>query len=154
MTGEPQRRIFDDFAGHLFRRAQQRHAALWNRIVSDQVTGPQWATLAVIAERPGASQREVSAALDLDSSTIAALVARLEERDLLIREIDQDDARRRVLQLTDEGAAVHAELRPRVAELQDALMRSLSAQERAELQRLILTILADDPTDLASPKNP
>ena len=93
MTGEPQRRIFDDFAGHLFRRAQQRHAALWSRIVSDQVTGPQWATLAVIAERPGASQREVSAALDLDSSTIAALVARLEERDLLIREIDQDDLR-------------------------------------------------------------
>jgi DNA-binding MarR family transcriptional regulator len=64
--------------GHLIRRAQQRHAALWQEHVSAEVSSVQYAALAVLERMPGASQSELGAELDLDRSTIADIVSRLE----------------------------------------------------------------------------
>lgn len=129
--------------GHLIRRAQQRHTALWGEVVSDAVTGPQYAVLAVLHERPGASQRELGEALELDASTIAGLVARLEARGQITRDPHEGDGRKKVLHLTDAGAAVRAELAPRVDRLQVALTANLTADERAQLTSMLQRILTD-----------
>lgn len=61
--------------GHLLRRAQQLHVAIWLRDVSAETTSVQFAALTVLDQRPRASQRDLGHVLDLDRSTIADLVA-------------------------------------------------------------------------------
>lgn len=127
--------------GSLIRRAQQRHAAEWARLVSTTITSVQFAALAFLADTPGASQRELGDALEIDRSTVADLVARLERNGLVAREQDQSDRRRNVLRLTPAGLGEIKRLRPFVDLLEQEITRSLSKEEVAELRRLLFEIL-------------
>lgn len=128
--------------GHLIRRAQQVHQAVWARDVSADVSSVQYAALAVLERRPGASQAELGAELSLDRSTIADLVSRMIRRGLLTREQDPADRRRKVLTLTDAGREAYAALVPRVDAIEPIVTGGLSAAERSELRRLLRTVLA------------
>ncbi len=127
--------------GHLLRRAQQLHLAVWLRDVSAETTSVQFAALTVLDQRPGASQRELGRVLDLDRSTIADLVTRMVRRGLIERERDTDDRRRNVLQLTPAGHDELAYLRPRVEAIEPTLTAGLRPSERDELRRLLYRIL-------------
>lgn len=127
--------------GHLLRRAQQLHLAVWQREVCSETTSVQFAALTVLDRRPRASQRELGRALDLDRSTIADLVARMVRRGLIERERDEDDRRRNTLQLTTSGRAELARLRPRVNAIEPTLTAGLSPSEREELRHLLSRVL-------------
>jgi len=135
--------------GSLIRRAQQRHAAEWARLVSNTITSVQFAALAILADTPGASQRELGDALEVDRSTIADLAARLERNGLVAREQDASDRRRNVLKLTPTGMRELKRLRPRVDAVEQAMTGALSAAEVAELRRLLRGLL-DAPDASAS----
>ena len=136
-----------NYTGFLVRRAQQRHVAVWQREVSRSISSVQFGVLTVLARRPGASQRELGDELDLDRSTIADLVARLQHRGLLRRERDGTDRRRNAVELSDAGHAELERLRPRVDRVEDALTGRLETEERRELRRLLWRLLADDPVE-------
>ena len=123
--------------GHLLRRAQQLHVAVWLRDVCSETTSVQFAALTVLDQRPGASQSDLGRALDLDRSTIADLVARMVRRGLIERERDEDDRRRNVLQLPAAGRAELARLRPRVDAIEPVLTAGLSPGERDQLRGLL-----------------
>jgi DNA-binding MarR family transcriptional regulator len=127
--------------GHLLRRAQQLHVAVWLRDVCSETTSVQFAALTVLHQRPRASQREIGRVLDLDRSTIADLVARLARRGLIQRERDKGDRRRNVLQLTSAGRDELARLRPRVEAIEPTLTAGLSPREREELRHLLYRVL-------------
>lgn len=127
--------------GHLIRRAQQRHAALWQEQVSADVSSVQYAALAVLERMPGASQSELGDELDLDRSTIADIVSRLERRRLIERSPHESDRRRYSLRLTPAGLAEVDQLRPLVAEANAKLTEGLSAGELATLRKLLKRIL-------------
>ncbi len=127
--------------GHLLRRAQQLHAAVWLRCVDTETTSVQFAALAVLDRRPRASQRELGCDLDLDRSTIADLVGRMVRRGLIERERDTRDRRRNVLLLTALGSDELARLRPRVEAIEPLLTGGLSPDERDELHRLLVRVL-------------
>jgi MarR family transcriptional regulator, temperature-dependent positive regulator of motility len=127
--------------GHLLRRAQQLHVAVWLREVCSETTSVQFAALTVLDQRPGASQRDLGRALDLDRSTIADLVTRMVRRGLIERERDEDDRRRNVLQLTATGRDELARLRPRVDAIEPSLTAGLNPTEREELRRLLSRLL-------------
>lgn len=129
------------YTGFLFRRAQQVHVAAWQEHVSPTVTSVQFGVLAVLGRRPGASQQILCEELDLDRSTIADLVGRLERNGLLERARDAADRRRNRLQLSPQGERTLAELRPRAEEVERILTGALKPQERHELRRLILRVL-------------
>lgn len=127
--------------GSLIRRAQQRHAAEWLRLVSSTITSVQYAALAILADTPGASQRELGDALEMDRSTIADLAARLERHGLVARQQDQADRRRNVLRLTPAGLQELTQLRPQVDAVEQAMTKALSKTEVAELRRLLHGLL-------------
>jgi len=129
--------------GSLIRRAQQRHAAEWLRLVPTTITSVQFAALAFLAETPGASQRELGDALEIDRSTVADLAARLERHGLVVREQDQTDRRRNVLRVTPEGLREMKRLRPHVDKVEEALTRTLSPSEVTQLRTLLLRLLED-----------
>lgn len=132
------------YTGHLIRRAQQLHAALWNQEVSTEVTSVQYAALAVIERTPGINQRELGDALDFDRSTIADLVARMERRGLVVRARSDADKRQLLLNATDAGRAVLRDLDPRVERVEVLLTAALSSGERDDLRALLGTLLAAD----------
>lgn len=130
-----------EFTGHLLRRAQQVHLAAWNRSVSPEISSVQFAALLVLDQRPGASQAELGAELDLDRSTIADLVQRMAARGLITRGQDTIDRRRKVLRLTELGATTLSELVPRVEGLEPILNGGLNESERREFRRMLRAML-------------
>ncbi|MFT4210641.1 MAG: MarR family winged helix-turn-helix transcriptional regulator [Microbacterium sp.] len=132
---EPERHV-----GYLIRRAQQRHVALWAETVSTEITSVQYAALAVL-DRSDASQRELGDAVDLDRSTIADLVARMERRGLVERRRSSTDARRNAVSLTGFGRAERLRLRPAVETLQERLTAGLDAAELDGLVRGLHALL-------------
>ncbi|MBO0926175.1 MarR family transcriptional regulator [Cellulomonas sp. zg-ZUI199] len=129
--------------GFLVRRTQQAHLAAWAQEVGPRLTNVQFGVLNVLHRRGEASQRELCDDLDLDRSTIAGLVARLEARGLVARVRAEDDRRRNVVRLTDDGLALLDELVPAAARVDDVLTSALTRQERRALQALLTKILAD-----------
>ncbi|GEA84883.1 MULTISPECIES: MarR family winged helix-turn-helix transcriptional regulator [Cellulomonas] len=127
--------------GFLVRRTQQAHLAAWAQEVGPRLTNVQFGVLNVLHRLGEASQRELCDALDLDRSTVAGLVARLEARGLVARVRATADRRRNVVRLTDAGLALLRELVPSAARVDAVLTSALTPTERETLQHLLTTIL-------------
>lgn len=127
--------------GYLVRRAQQRHVATWTRMVSSDTSSVQYAILAVLSRLGSASQRALCDEVDLDRSTVADLVARMERRGLLARERDPHDHRRKAVTLTDAGRAEYALLAPKVEVADAELTSPLDPDALAALRRALRRLL-------------
>jgi DNA-binding MarR family transcriptional regulator len=101
------------------------------------VTGPQRLTLRLIGEFPGISPGEIATVLHVHPSTLTGVLARLLERQLIIRVTHAEDARRSVLRLSRRGARVDAIRTGTVEEAVDAVLRQTS---RAD-QRCVVRVL-------------
>jgi len=137
---EPQR-----YTGYLIRRAQQAHVAAWNRIVSTEISSVQYSILTTLDRLGEASQRELCDEVDLDRSTIADLVSRMERHGLITRRRSSEDARRNTVTLTDHGRAERMRLQPLVAEVEDALTGDLTDDERTALRAGLRAVLLAHP---------
>ncbi|WP_344074731.1 MarR family winged helix-turn-helix transcriptional regulator [Microbacterium ginsengiterrae] len=133
---EPQRHV-----GNLIRRAQQLHLATWARVADPDVTSTQYSILAVLDRVGEASQRELGDEVDLDRSTVADLVRRMEKSGLIARRRATGDARRNVVTLTEHGEAERARLAPRVVDVQRELVGHLDSAESAALFRGLWSML-------------
>ncbi|MFD3380261.1 MULTISPECIES: MarR family winged helix-turn-helix transcriptional regulator [unclassified Streptomyces] len=116
--------------GHLARRLQQAHHLLWNTMVSEEITSPQFAVLNALVAEPGLDQRSVGERVGLDRSTIAEVISRLGRRGLLDKVRDPQDGRRFLLRLTDEGVRVHRKLTVRTARMNQVFLAPLSSEEQ------------------------
>lgn len=133
---EPQRHT-----GHLIRRAQQLHVAIWTRMVSADISTVQYSVLVVLERLGELSQRELGDEVDLDRSTIADLVARMERHGLVQRRPDPRDGRRKTVGLTEHGRAERWRLQPLVARVEEELTGALPDDARKELRRALRLLL-------------
>ncbi|MFE5211462.1 MarR family winged helix-turn-helix transcriptional regulator [Streptomyces sp. NPDC056600] len=123
--------------GHLARRLQQAHTLLWNAMVSEEITSPQFAVMNAVTAEPGLDQRTVGERVSLDRSTVAEVVGRLIRRELLDKVRDPEDGRRYLLRLTEEGERVHRRLTLRAARMNQVLLAPLSSEEQGVFVDLI-----------------
>ena len=75
------------------------------------VTGPQRLVLRLVGQQPKQTASEIAAMLGKHPSTLSGVLARLEERGLLLRESDPDDRRRARFTLTAAGKKIDRERR-------------------------------------------
>jgi DNA-binding MarR family transcriptional regulator len=129
------------YTGFLIRRAQQSHVAAWQKLVSTEISSVQYGVLSVLFAFPQSTQRDLCEKLDLDRSTVADVVARLERRGLIHRVRDDTDRRRNRLRITAEGHSVLGILEPKVAAMDSYLTRGLSSGEVPLLRRLLGQII-------------
>ena len=113
--------------------------------MSPEFSSVQYAVLSVLARKPGASQSELGAELDLDRSTIADIVVRLEQRGVIERIAHESDRRRNALHLTAHGQVTVERLRPLVVDTNNLLTTGLSADEVASLRSLLRRLLGAHP---------
>ena len=136
-TLEPHR-----YTGYLIRRAQQLHVEVWMRTVSTEISTVQYSILVVLDQSGPMSQRQLCDAVDLDRSTIADLVARMERRGLIARGPDPEDGRRKTVTLTAHGAAERRRLQPLVEVVEQTLTGSLPEAAREALRAALRQMLA------------
>lgn len=89
--------------------------------------------LSALAERAPLSQAELGSALLLEKSSVSRLVAQLEQRGWVTRERDPRDSRLRLLRLSEQGAAINAQLQRHMSERHAELFEQLTAREQAAL---------------------
>lgn len=111
--------------GHLIRRAQQRHTAIWAAHLDRELTGPQCAVMYVLLEEEGVSQKHVGERAALDKSTAADLVDRLTKRGWIERTTMPGDARGWSLQLSPQGREVVQRTASAVIDVQEELLAPL-----------------------------
>lgn len=94
-------------------------------------------TLCVL--EPGKTQQMSNMAelLVLDPSTMTGIVEKLSKDGLLKRTESNTDRRAKVIQLTDSGATLRAELLPFIAEQDTPNISRLTAREQQSLKRLL-----------------
>ncbi|PAZ12361.1 MarR family transcriptional regulator [Streptomyces sp. SA15] len=128
--------------GYQVRRLYQAYLAVWIRAVDPTLTGPQFAVLQAVEAAPGHDQRSMASAVALDTSTMADVARRLENRGLIVRRTAADDGRRKLLYLTEEGKQTLHEANLRARRLDERLLAPFGPERREEIMHL-LTSLAD-----------
>ncbi|MFD7401553.1 MarR family winged helix-turn-helix transcriptional regulator [Streptomyces sp. NPDC059866] len=139
--------------GHLARRLQQAHHLLWNTMVSEEITSPQFAVLNALVDEPGLDQRTVGERVGLDRSTIAEVISRLGRRGLLDKVRDPQDGRRFLLRLTEDGLRTHRKLSVRTARMNQVFLAPLSAAEQSQFLDLLRRV-SDAAEELRNPVEP
>lgn len=97
----------------------------------------EWRILAVLGRFPGMSAVGVAERSAMDKVAVSRAVARLLERGLLHRETHDGDRRRSVLELSDAGRAVYAEVAPLALSYERELLAPLSQEERVQFSRML-----------------
>jgi DNA-binding MarR family transcriptional regulator len=102
----------DHVLGYVLRRAQIAVFNDFRRTFAEfDIRPTQYAVLSILADHPGLKQGDVSAALGIKRTNFVAVLDELERRGLARRQAVPDDRRSRALYLTDEGAALTAQIR-------------------------------------------
>lgn len=120
----------DTTVGHLIRRAQQVHTALWGGEFNGDLTGPQYALLSTLTQQTVLDQRSAGRIASLDTSTAADVVARLQRNGWLNRRKDPSDRRRYLLALTAPARTALGQITPRAAGIQRQLLEPLAPGDR------------------------
>jgi len=97
----------------------------------------EWRVIAVLGRFPGMSAAGVAERSAMDKVAVSRAVASLLERGLLHREVDGDDRRRSVLELSAAGREVHAQVAPAALDYERGLLSALSESERAQFSRML-----------------
>ncbi|WP_413812455.1 MarR family winged helix-turn-helix transcriptional regulator [Streptomyces sp. OE57] len=133
-------------AGHLVRRAQQRHTSLWSQEFDGALTGPQYAVISAIGAECGLDQRAVGQRASLDKSSVGDIIARLEGQGWLRLAKDPSDGRRKTLRLTSLARTALPDITRRVLLVQERLLAPLPSATREEfVEALRLVAYAGNP---------
>ena len=97
----------------------------------------EWRVIAVLGRYPELSANAVAERTAMDKVAVSRAVAHLLERGLLLREMHGDDRRRSVLALSEAGYRIYDEIVPLALDRERRLLATLSAEERAQLEKLL-----------------
>ncbi|MBJ9205312.1 winged helix-turn-helix transcriptional regulator [Citrobacter sp. FDAARGOS_156] len=123
-------------AFHLLRQLFQKHTARWQHALPE-LTKPQYAVMRAIAEQPGIEQVTLTEAAVCTKATLAEMLSRMEKRNLVRREHDPADTRRRFVYLTAQGEALLASATPLGDSVDDEFLGRLSGEEREQFTQLV-----------------
>ncbi len=126
----------DDQVGHLLRRANQRHLAIYARAIPE-LTPMQFATLAKLHEAGALSQNTLGRLTAMDAATIKGVVDRLRRDGHVQTENDKTDRRRTIVSLTPGGRALAEALFERARAVSRETLAPLDAAEQAMFLHLL-----------------
>jgi MarR family transcriptional regulator, lower aerobic nicotinate degradation pathway regulator len=129
--------VLDDQIGFVLRQAQQRHTTLFAAEMIEGLTTTQWAALAKLRECGACSQNHLGRLTAMDAATIKGVIDRLTARGCTTARADPADARRLLVDLTDEGAALYDRAVPIAQAITEKTLEKLDEEERAMLMRLL-----------------
>lgn len=131
----------DEQVGYLLRLASQRHAGIFQNIISKDLTPTQFSVLIRLAEKGDLSQNRLGRLAALDTATTKGVVDRLRAKSLIQSRPDRSDKRRAIISLTDEGQSIISTLKKDGLAITDKTLESLKANEKLKLLKLLNKII-------------
>lgn len=132
--------VLEDQVGHLLRRAHQRASAIFQTIMTEGLTPPQFAALIKIRDFGSVSQNRLGRAVAMDPATSQGVTQRLLAKNLIRREDDPNDRRRAILSLTREGEEMVDRLIPLGKQITAETLEPLREDERKQFLALLSRI--------------
>ena len=130
-----------DLPGYALRRVSAAFMArLAERLARLDLRPAESTVLLVVAANPGVTQSEVGRLLGIASANMAPLVARLADRELIVREAV--DGRSQGLTLSDAGRRMTQKARAIVDDLESDLLERIPAAERAAFLKILAALAA------------
>ena len=108
--------------GVLVRRLQHAHDLAWATHVDATLSGLEYTVLGTVRDHPGIEQGTLAGRVSLQRSTMADVGRRLEQRGLISRRINPQDARSKLIELTPAGSRTLRAAEDRVPALAAALL--------------------------------
>ena len=102
----------------------------------------QWRLLALLAEHPDMQPSALALRSGLDRARTSRALSELVQKKLVQRIPRPGNRREVTLRLTEQGSALQARLRPRVADINGRLLSVLSPAERAQLADMLARLQA------------
>ncbi|MEM6987901.1 MAG: MarR family transcriptional regulator [Pseudomonadota bacterium] len=130
----------DEQIGFVLRLAGQRHTAIFQACIEEELTPTQFSTLIRLSEIGASSQNQLGRLVGMDVATTKGVVDRLRKKQLVSSVVDTADVRRRKIQLTSEGAVLVNRLKRRGREITRQTLEPLNAAEQATLLELLKKI--------------
>jgi DNA-binding MarR family transcriptional regulator len=103
---------------------------------------PEWRVMAVLGERPGATQRELVEATAMDKVTVNRASKELVERELVQRAPNETDGRSHHLALTDMGRELYAQIVPLALSVEAGIEAILGGEEAKVLEAMLAKLRA------------
>jgi DNA-binding MarR family transcriptional regulator len=97
--------------------------------------------LGLLRDQGPLSQQGLGEVLSLDPSNVVGLLNELEQRELITRRRDPSDRRRHNVELSTKGEEALAVAYARLGLVEDHLLSTLSAAERATLHQLLVRVV-------------
>ncbi len=129
--------LLDEQVGYLMRLANQRHTAIFQALIAHDLTPTQFAVLIRLGEVGSGSQNHLGRLTAMDVATVKGVVDRLRAKNLVTLSPDANDARRRVIALSPEGQRILDALKARGADITEATLAPLDADERDTFVQLL-----------------
>ena len=135
-----------EFAGQLFFRLwRASHTRIAESLESIGLTPALFGLLNVLGAREGAIQQELGSAMGIDPSTMVSLIDQLEGAGLAKRRPCPTDRRAREVTITPKGRRHLERARRMATQVEDEVLRGLTAAERHELLKLLRRALSSAP---------
>lgn len=133
-----QTNALDGSVSHLIHRAEQCSTDLFGSVAANGLLTPrQFAILDTIKDNPGISQTGLVSLTGIDRSTLADIVRRLLERDLVQRERTEKDARAYSVKLTRKGISALKKMQPHAASVDREILAALPKENRGLFVKLL-----------------
>lgn len=132
------RYVLESQAGHLLRRAHQRHTSIFQEIIGDdQLTPLQFAALVKLRDVAEVSQNQLGRLTAMDAATMQGVIKRLVSRELILRRPDPDDRRRLILSLSASGRKLINRLLPNGSRITEQTLAPLTQSEQKTFLQLL-----------------
>ncbi len=142
MPAKPPIHSLEDLPGHYIRRLQQIAVGIFlDETAEHGITPVQFALLTAVRQDDGLDQRTIAGKIGFDTSTIGAVVDRLESRELIRRMVSPDDKRVRLLSLTPAGEALLKRVIPAMLRAQERMLEPLAKADRPKFMQMIRRIV-------------
>ena len=132
--------VLEDQIGHLLRRAHQRASSIFQEIMTEGLTPPQFAALVKIRDFGTVSQNRLGRSVAMDPATSQGVTQRLLAKNLIERRDDPNDRRRALLSLTPEGQAMVERLIPLGQQITAETLEPLKPEEQKQFLALLAKI--------------
>lgn len=135
--------VLERQAGHLLRRAHQRHSSIFQENIGDDYLTPlQFAALVKLRDVDKVSQNQLGRLTAMDGATMQGVIKRLALRNLILRRSDPDDRRRLILSLSDQGRALINCLLSNGSKITERTLAPLSQDEQKIFVELLRKLAA------------
>jgi DNA-binding MarR family transcriptional regulator len=103
----------------------------------------QWRVIATLAMFRDLTASDICNFTHMEKMQASRAIKGLVERELLQQQRSEQDHRRVVLNLTDQGFRIYSEIVPRVVEEQERIFNSFTAEEKDTLHQLMHKLCID-----------